>query len=211
MLVEELISAGGPTLCREEKGRKWGLRMACGEGLCVRQLPASPRSRGTQCGFIQLPSPGSEGGRRMCRTTGAEQELWERRGPPGSALGPAGLREQYTGAIVLWTRLLGRDVRTFDECGKRSANIQCNQQLIPMYPLCAELVGDSSRELETSGCGLHPHESEASQQSREHRSTDNLHSDKRPTVTDMQRPGLGLLVRRGFWPLGQSSSIQSPF
>lgn len=43
------------------------------------------------------------------------------------------------------------------------------------------------------------------------RSADNLHNHTVPTVTDVQRPGLGPLVRRGFWPMGQSSSIQSAF
>lgn len=51
--------------------------------------------------------------------------------------------------------------------------------------------------------------SEDSQKSREHRSTDNLHSDKMPpTVIDTYRTGLCPLVRRGgFWPLGHLSPI----
>lgn len=55
--------------------------------------------------------------------------------------------------------------------------------------------------------------SEDSQKSREHRSTDNLHSDRMPpTVIDTYNPGLSPLVRRGgFWPLGHSSPIRSPF
>lgn len=95
---------------RRREREKVDLRTACGEGLCVHQLPASPRSRGTSCGFIQLPSPGSEEDAECAQPQGQNKSCGRGPVPLGSALGPAGLREQHTGAFVLWTRLLGRDV-----------------------------------------------------------------------------------------------------
>lgn len=96
-----------PALCRGEKGRQWVLRMDCGECLCV-------------LGSRHLSAPGVP---RVASSSGQAPE-WredadcakpqEQRQDCGganasvSALGPAGIREEHTGATVLRTGFLER-------------------------------------------------------------------------------------------------------
>lgn len=88
-------------------------------------------------------------------------------------------REKYTGAFVLWAKLLGMKVGAFGECGKRSAKIQLDRQLIRTYSVQG-IVGGSSGELEVCRMGSPPSRGLRTLKSRENTSTDHFYSDKSP-------------------------------